>query len=74
MADEKTLTPRQAMKQAIKLLGNKTVVARLTGVSNQAVSQWKQIPLKHCVAIETALGGRMTCRQLRPDFPWPRSA
>lgn len=48
------------------------MVARACGITSQAVSQWKKVPLDHCPAIETATDGRLTCEQMRPDVQWQR--
>ena len=42
-------------------------LARVCGVSRQAVHSWKSIPAEHCIAIEAATNGRLTRYALRPD-------
>lgn len=66
------ITPRQAMEKVFTLMGTKTAVARLCKVTNQAISRWHQVPIRHCPVLEMATEGKISCRQMRPDFPWPR--
>lgn len=65
------ITPRQAMQMVFDILGTKSAVASLCGVSDQAVGQWSRIPIRHCTRLEAAVEGKVTVRQMRPDFPWP---
>jgi DNA-binding transcriptional regulator YdaS (Cro superfamily) len=59
-----------ALERAIAAAGGPVAIAKLVGVSSQAVSQWERIPAKHCMAIETATG--IPCHEQRPDiFPKP---
>lgn len=48
--------------------GSATKLSELIGVSLQAIGNWKErgIPIERCVAIEQALDGRITRRELRP--------
>lgn len=75
------------LKQLIRDMGGITQVARMAGVKPPTVSGWKQIPSDHAAAIEAALQGRVTRRQMRPhdwwriwpelvteDFPAPESS
>jgi len=59
---------------ATKIEGGQAALARLLEVSPQAVNQWcrglRQIPEKHCPAIEAATGVR--CEAMRPDVVWTR--
>lgn len=59
------------MQAVFDILGTKATVAALCGVSDQAVGQWDKIPVRHCTRLETAVEGKITVRQMRPDFPWP---
>lgn len=60
---------------AAKAVGSLAEVARVLGVTKASVHQWKlekrQVPLKHCVAIEQATNRAVTRRDLRPD-DWHR--
>lgn len=66
------MNPYEAKQQVFDIIGSKRAVARLCGVSDQAVGQWDKIPSKHCAVLEMATEGKISCRMMRPDFPWPR--
>lgn len=57
-------------EKACELVGAANM-ARILGVSPQAVNGWKKkkrpIPLDRCVQIEQATEKKVTCEQLRPD-------
>lgn len=55
----------KVVDQSIKKAGSKAMLAKLCGVTRQAVGQWKQIPLKHVDAICSLLG--MLREEVRPD-------
>ena len=61
-----------ALKMAIKQLGSQVAVARLVGVSPQAVSEivrrGKRVPAEWCLAIQQATGGAIRAHDLRPDL------
>jgi len=42
-------------------------VARVCGVSREAVRRWKSIPPVHCIAIEQHTRGALSRYRLRPD-------
>lgn len=57
----------EILKSAIKKA--KTVaIARVCGVSPQAVSQWRVAPADHVIKIAGATGFEITPHQLRPDL------
>lgn len=56
----------------VKELGGPTEVARICGLRAPTVHGWKQIPEKHCPAIERHRGGEFTVERMRPDIPWLR--
>ena len=64
------MTKKQALKKACKLVGGKSAMARLTGVTRQAVQQWlkKGLPAERVVLVEKATGGEVKRHQLRPDL------
>lgn len=70
------LTP---LERAIAIAGNQTRLAELLStptkrVLGQHVTNWKRrgVPVDRCPAIERAVGGAVTCHDLRPDvFPAP---
>src|SRR5258708_26045128 len=50
--------------------GKDTDLARLLGISQSAVSQWKtkqRVPLRRALQIEALTGGQVTKEELRPD-------
>ena len=55
---------------AITQAGGTAAVGRICGVTSQAVSQWKAVPVHYCLAIEQATGGAVSRSDLRPDV-WP---
>lgn len=61
----------KAIEKAARLAGNKTALARLLGVTPQAVQQWVRrgiAPAKRCRGIESVLNGGVTRFELRPDL------
>lgn len=67
-----------AIRTAIQLLDGPVNAARRLGIDRyQTVQQWissGSVPPKYCPAIETALEGKVTRRDLRPDdwyMIWP---
>jgi DNA-binding transcriptional regulator YdaS (Cro superfamily) len=73
------LTGIPALKRACEVLKSQSEVARVVGVSSQAVSeicrQGRRVPAEWCLKIEAAtraLGETITAHQLRPDlYPAP---
>lgn len=51
--------------------GSYASIAAICGVTREAVRNWKRIPPNHCIAIETATGGKVTRYDLRPDVFGP---
>lgn len=66
---------KSAISLAASLVGGQAELARLLGVSSQAVNQWmmgtRPVPVKRCVDIERATNGVVTRKDLRPDN-WQR--
>lgn len=64
-----------ALTTAIGVTKGVSELARLIGVSQSAVSNWRArgglVPVEHCTAIERATAGAVTRRDLRPD-DWHR--
>lgn len=59
-----------ALSTLIEWAGNKSVLARLLGVSPQAVAAWElrgRISAKKALAADSLTVGRITKEQLRPD-------
>jgi DNA-binding transcriptional regulator YdaS (Cro superfamily) len=61
-----------ALKTAISQLGSQVAVAKLVGVTPQAVSEivrrGRRVPAEWCLAIEQASGGAVSAHELRPDL------
>jgi DNA-binding transcriptional regulator YdaS (Cro superfamily) len=61
-----------ALKAAIKQIGSQVAVARLVGVSPQAVSEivrrGRRVPAEWCLPIQAATGGAVSAHALRPDL------
>lgn len=61
-----------AIEKAVEMLDNQAAIARICGVSPQAVNQWvsgaRPIPPLHAKAIERATNGAVTASELRPDL------
>lgn len=54
-------------KTIIQKAGGPSAVARLFGITSQAVSQWEVIPPDRCIPIEQATKGQITRYEMRPD-------
>ena len=62
-----------ALERAIEIAGSGAALARLLGVTRQAIAQWDRVPPVHAMAIEKATKGAVRCHELRPDiFPRPQ--
>ena len=65
-----------ALKTAITQLGSQVAVAKVAGVSPQAVSEivrrGRRVPAEWCRAIEQATGGAVSVHDLRPDLYPPK--
>ena len=65
----------EALNTAIGVTNGVGELARLIGVGQSTVSNWKArggfVPVEHCAAIERATAGAVTRRDLRPD-DWHR--
>lgn len=72
------LTPAEAAKVAIDVLGGPVKAARLVGVKGgryQTVQSWlaNRVPAEYCPSIEEETakrGRRIPCEWLRPDVAW----
>lgn len=57
--------------RACEIVGGVSRMAAYLKVSAPTVSQWvsekRPVPLDHCPFVEQAVGGAVTCEQLRPD-------
>ena len=60
------LLARQAFDEAEQIAGNRNRLAKLIGVSRQAINGWHRIvPVRRCQAVEEATGVKR--KFLRPD-------
>lgn len=60
-----------AIRRATIVVGNQSALARLLGVTPQAVQQWCAtgvVPAKRVLDIERATNGEVTRNELRPDL------
>ena len=57
---------------SVQNLGGPTAVARMVKLSVPTVHGWKNIPDRHCPAIERETLGKWTCEAMRPDLTWRR--
>lgn len=59
----------EGLALAREAVGGKAVdLARLLGLTESAISQWKRIPPNRAIEIEEKTGGKVTRYELRPDF------
>ena len=59
-----------AIQRAIEILGSQAQLAKACNQKPQAVTRWLRtgkVPANHCLAIEVATKGAVTCQDLRPD-------
>jgi DNA-binding transcriptional regulator YdaS (Cro superfamily) len=67
---------RRHLDRAIEHVGSQSELARLLGVSPQAVRQWYTnetgVPPRRCPQIERLTRGKVMCEQLREEFEWVR--
>jgi DNA-binding transcriptional regulator YdaS (Cro superfamily) len=63
------------LNKAIDLAGGVGAFARLLGMGQSVVSNWRArgaVAADACPAIERATDGGLTCEVLRPDIAWHR--
>jgi DNA-binding transcriptional regulator YdaS (Cro superfamily) len=69
---DETQPLKTPLERAIEHLDppKKAELARICGQFPQAVTRWLRtgrVPAHHCLTIERATGGKVTCHDLRPD-------
>lgn len=64
----------EALQKAIKEAGSMKDLAKKVGVSYQTVLNWtserSSISLHNCIRIEEATEGKITRKEILPDYPW----
>jgi DNA-binding transcriptional regulator YdaS (Cro superfamily) len=63
-----SMTPKTALKKAIKICGGPAATARALGIKKQAVHKWKKCPPTRAIPLEAATQCEVTRHQLRPDL------
>lgn len=72
------MSPKEAIREAAKVMAGPAKLAARLGVSKSTVSQWltddarlsRPVPPKHCPIIERLTEGRVRCEQLHPEIDW----
>jgi DNA-binding transcriptional regulator YdaS (Cro superfamily) len=69
----------KSLENAIELCGGLSALAALIGTSSARLNNWRSrgVPIECCFEVETATGGAITRRDLRPDDwqkIWPELA
>ncbi len=74
MTQAEATTDTQPIVDACEILGGQAEMARGLSVTPAAVNQWcrglRAVPAERCPTIQRLTGGRITCKQLRPDVDW----
>jgi DNA-binding transcriptional regulator YdaS (Cro superfamily) len=55
------------VKAAIQAFGTRTALAKKLHLKRAAISQWKQVPVKHVLTIEDLTNGAVSRYVMRPD-------
>lgn len=61
------------LKRAIEAAGGVAELARSLGITSQAISQWRSVPVCRVLDVERATGKAVSRHELRPDI-YPREA
>lgn len=56
----------EGLRQAIERAGSQVKLARLLGISHQALNKWREIPTRHLIKVEQLTGVHRSL--LRPDL------
>ena len=48
--------------------GSQAAVAKVCGITKQAVCKWTQIPVDHVQLLVKKCGGQMSAHEMRPDI------
>ncbi len=65
---------RKAINRAAEIVSSFGRLAKLVGITRQAISQWDKVPADRVLAVERATGGQVTRSELRPDLYPPQDA
>lgn len=57
-----------ALEKAIAHFGNQSALAAALEITREAVSQWKEVPVKRAIEIERLTKGKIKRHELRPDI------
>jgi DNA-binding transcriptional regulator YdaS (Cro superfamily) len=65
-----TQSEKEALEEAINIIGGQVALARLLGIKQQSVSQWLEngVPYRRVVAIEKATKHKVSRYRLKPSF------
>lgn len=55
-----------ALSKSLKIAGGPTALARLLGITSQAIGQWERVPPLRVLAVEAVTG--VPRHELRPDL------
>lgn len=56
----------QGLRQAIEIAGSQVKLAKLLGITHQAINKWRDVPTRHIIAVERITGVHRSL--LRPDL------
>lgn len=59
----------RAVEEAVRRVGSQRRMAKLLGISRQAIGQWKVVPAERVLALESISG--VSRYELRPDLYGP---
>ncbi|WP_429530463.1 transcriptional regulator [Pseudomonas frederiksbergensis] len=72
------MTPAEAVREASRLVGSQTELARSLDVRTPTVCQWcsgdRPVPPARAIQIESLTGGQVSRAHLCPSFPWAEMA
>jgi len=70
MNDSERKQMLSALEQCFEVCGGASKLADKLGITRQAIDQWRQrgVPAERVVALEAAVAGAVSRRELRPDL------
>jgi DNA-binding transcriptional regulator YdaS (Cro superfamily) len=73
-----TPTEQTPLQRAFDQVGGIKALSVALNISPSVPSMWKArgtpVPAEYCPAIQRITGGRVTCKDLRPDVDWDGAA